>query len=162
MCAKVIMNDEVFIAKGYIISTDKALLQFDVIFNFLDQESYWANGIAPEKLQRSIDNSICFGVYKSDVQVGFARVITDKATFAYLADVFIVKTERGKGLSKWLVQTILAHPDLQGLRRWNLATLDAHTLYASFGFNPLSNTNRWMEIFTPYTKPEAQTNQHEH
>lgn len=148
--SKVIMNDDSFAKKGFSISTDKALLDFDVIYNYLDKESYWAKGIPPEKLRKSIDNAMCFGVYHYKKQVGFAKVVTDKATFAYLADVFIVEEYRGLGLSKWLIQTIVNHDELQGLRRWSLATADAHGLYAQFGFSPISCPERWMEIFTPY------------
>jgi len=144
-----IINDETLIKKGYKISTDKDLLDLDVIHNYLCNESYWSKGITKEKVQRSIENSMCFGVYKDGKQVGLARVITDKAIFAYLCDVFILDEFRGHGLSKWLLQTILAHPELQGLKRWTLATLDAHGLYKQFGFAPLGNPNRWMDIFTP-------------
>jgi GNAT superfamily N-acetyltransferase len=144
-----VINDETLIKKGYKISTDQALLDLDVIHNYLSNESYWSKGITKEKVQRSIENSMCFGVYKDGKQVGLARVITDKTTFAYLCDVFILDEYRGHGLSKWLLQTILAHPDLQGLKRWTLATLDAHGLYKQFGFAPLGNPDRWMDIFTP-------------
>ncbi|GGH05419.1 N-acetyltransferase [Mucilaginibacter phyllosphaerae] len=146
----VFMNDELFVKKGYKISTDRHLLNFDTIFNYLDGQSYWAKGIPADKLKKAITNSLCFGVYKADEQVGFARVITDKATFAYLCDVFILPDYQGVGLSKWLMQTIVAHPDLQGLRRWSLATLDAHGLYKQFGFTEINNPERWMQIFTPY------------
>jgi GNAT superfamily N-acetyltransferase len=144
-----IINDEALIKKGYKISTDQDLLDLDVIHNYLSNESYWSKGITKEKVQRSIENSMCFGVYKDGKQVGLARVVTDKAIFAYLCDIFILDEYRGNGLSKWLLQTILAHPDLQGLKRWTLATLDAHGLYKQFGFAPLSNPDRWMDIFTP-------------
>jgi GNAT superfamily N-acetyltransferase len=144
-----VINDETLIKKGYKISTDQALLDLDVIHNYLSNESYWSKGITKEKVQRSIENSMCFGVYKDGKQVGLARVVTDKTTFAYLCDVFILDEYRGHGLSKWLLQTILAHPDLQGLKRWTLATLDAHGLYKQFGFAPLGNPDRWMDIFTP-------------
>jgi GNAT superfamily N-acetyltransferase len=144
------MNDEVFIKKGFLISNNNSLLDIDVIFQYLSKESYWAKGITRERIQRSIDNSLCFGVYHEKKQIGFARVITDKATFAYLADVFVLDAYRGKGLSKWLMQTVLAHPELTGLRRWVLATADAHGLYKQFGFGPLAVPERWMDIFTPY------------
>ncbi|TWR26100.1 GNAT family N-acetyltransferase [Mucilaginibacter achroorhodeus] len=146
----VYMNDSQFINKGYQISTDNSLLDFNAIFNYLDGESYWAKGIPPEKLRKAIDNSLCFGVYKDNKMAGFARVISDKATFAYLCDVFILKPYRNIGLSKWLIQTITLHPDLQGLRRFVLATLDAHGLYKQFGFEQITRAERWMEIFTPY------------
>lgn len=146
----VIVNDSHFTAKGFLISTDKELLDFNVIYHYLDQESYWAKGIPAERLQRAIDNSMCFGVYHQKKQIGFARVITDKATFAYLADVFVLDQYRKQGLSKWLMQTITQHPDLQGMRRWSLATADAHGLYAQFGFTTLTNPHRWMEVYQPY------------
>jgi GNAT superfamily N-acetyltransferase len=148
---KTIMNDTAFIKKGFTISTDNTKLNFDTIYQYLNDESYWAKGIAAEKLRKAINNSLCFGVYLHHEQVGFARVVTDKATFAYICDVFILSAHRGQGLSKWLIQSITQHPDLSGLRRWSLATLDAHGLYAQFGFKPLSRADRWMEIFTPYT-----------
>lgn len=147
---RVIINDESYLKKGYMISTDKSLLDMDLIYNYLSQESYWAKNIPREKVLTSVENSLCFGIYKGGHQVGFARVVTDKATFAYLADVLIVGGFRGLGLSKWLVQTILAHEDLQGLRRWLLATADAHKLYSQFGFLPLTSPERWMGIYTPY------------
>jgi GNAT superfamily N-acetyltransferase len=149
---KVYMNDKKFIDKGFTISTDKSLLDEALIYRFLDQDSYWARGIPPEKLHKALENSLCFGVYFYLAQIGFARVVTDGATFAYLCDVFILPNYRGLGLSKWLMQTIIAHDDLQGLRRWSLATADAHGLYAQFGFSPLSSPDRWMEIFSPYKK----------
>ena len=144
------INDDFFIKKGYQITTDNALLNFDLIFKYLSEDSYWAKGLKPEKLKKAIANSICFGVYKLNQQVGFARVVSDKATFAYICDVFILPAFRKQGLSKWLVQTIINHPELQGLRRWSLATADAHGLYSQFGFMPMTRTDRWMEIFTPY------------
>jgi GNAT superfamily N-acetyltransferase len=131
--------------KEYSISTDKGKLQTDVIHGFLLQ-SYWAQNIPESVIKKSIQNSICFGVYCGDEQVGFARVITDKATFAYLADVFILDDHRGKGLSVLLMNAILSHPDLQGLRKFLLATRDAHGLYEKFGFKPLGIPERWMEI----------------
>ncbi|MBB6127821.1 GNAT family N-acetyltransferase [Mucilaginibacter lappiensis] len=148
------MNDEVFIKKGFLISTDKSLLNIDLIYNYLNDDSYWAQGIQRETLEKGVANSMCFGVYQQNVQAGFARVVTDNATFAYLCDVFILPDFRQKGLSKWLVQTIVKHPDLQGLRRWSLATADAHGLYSQFGFTEISRPERWMEIFTPYIKPQ--------
>lgn len=151
---KVKMNDEVFRKKGFSIHTDAALLDINFIFHFLNQESYWAQGINKEKVERSISESLCFGVYHQREQIGFARIITDKSTFAYLADVFIIKTYRKQGLAKWLLQTIMAHPDLQNLRRWMLATADAHTLYEKFGFTQLNAPNRWMQKFTPYQKQD--------
>ena len=144
------MNDDAFTSKGYLISTDQSLLDMDVIYNYLDRDSYWSKGIPYEKLERAVKNSISFGVYHNKVQIGFARVVTDRSTFAYLADVFILPSYRKQGLSKWLVQTIVNHEDLQGLRRWSLATLDAHGLYAQFGFTEITHPERWMQIYTPY------------
>jgi GNAT superfamily N-acetyltransferase len=140
--------------KGFTISTDKSLLNMRVIHQYLAYESYWSSGLTLEKLQRSIDNSLCFGIYHENNVCGFARVITDKATFAYICDVFVLEAYRGQGLSKWLMHNIKEHPELNGLRRWSLATADAHNLYKQFGFVPLSHTDRWMEIFTPYVKSE--------
>jgi GNAT superfamily N-acetyltransferase len=131
------------------ISTDREKLQKDLIHRFLVEESYWAAGRTFEQTLAAIENSLCFGLYRGDQQIGFARVVTDHATFAYVGDVFVINTFRGQGLSKWLMQTILEHPSLQGLRRWLLATRDAHGLYAQFGFVPLVNPDRWMELPAP-------------
>jgi len=147
---KVIINDEAYHKKGFSISNDQSLLDFETIYRYLDKDSYWAKGIPPDRLRRAIENSLCFGVYHQQRQVGLARVITDKATFAYICDVFVLDDYRGQGLSKWLMQTIRTHPDLQGLRRWSLATSDAHGLYQQFGFTPISKPESWMEIFSPY------------
>lgn len=135
------------------IDTDKARLDVDVIHGFL-RESYWATGISRAVVERSIEGSLCFGVYVDGVQAGFARIISDYATFAYLADVFVIEAFRRQGLSKRLMETIVSHPRLQGLRRWSLATLDAHGLYAQFGFTPLANSGRYMERLDPtvYTR----------
>jgi len=132
------------------ISTDKGKLDLETVHNFL-KNSYWAENIPLSVVQKSIDNSLCFGVYEGDKQVGFARVITDYATFAYFSDVFILEGYRGFGLGKWLVETILQHPDLPGLRRWLLATKDAQGLYQQFGFQEVktSDSFAFMEIFTP-------------
>jgi len=148
------MDDKPFIEKGFMISTDKKLLDIELIYSYLNNDSYWAQGIPRQRLENAIENSICFGVYSYTIFAGFARIITDKATFAYLCDVFILPEFRKKDLSKWLMQTIVKHPDLQGLRRWSLATVDAHGLYAQFGFSQLSKPENWMEIFTPYIKPQ--------
>jgi GNAT superfamily N-acetyltransferase len=130
----------------YEISPDPHRLDVDVIYNFLAKESYWSPGIPRPIVERAIANSLCFGVYHSTGQVGFGRVVTDKSTFALLADVFILEPHRGKGLSKWLMRCIVDHEDLQGLRRWLLLTSDAHDLYRQFGFEDLANTWRFMEI----------------
>lgn len=150
MKATVFLNNDLYLAKGFKISTDKNLLKFDIIFDFLNQQSYWAKGISKDKLQKAIANSVCFGVYFNEQQIGFARVITDQSTFAYLADVFIVPNFRKQGLSKWLMQTILAFADFNDMRRWLLATADAHQLYNKFGFEELNNPDRFMQIFKPY------------
>lgn len=150
---KTIINDGVFVKKGFTISTDTTLLDFDAIYNYLKNESYWAKGIPAQTLEKAIQNSLCFGVHKQGKMAGFARVVTDKATFAYICDVFILTEYRGLGLSKWLIQTIREHAELQGLRRWSLATADAHGLYKQFGFTPVNRPERWMEIFTPYDLP---------
>ncbi|TMO74253.1 GNAT family N-acetyltransferase [Pseudoalteromonas sp. S3785] len=132
--------------RNFTISTDKTKLNMSVIYNFI-ANSYWAKGIPKSVMQKAIDNSMCFGVYNADnEQVGFARVVTDNATFAYLADVFIIPNLQGNGLSKLLVKTIVEHPELQGLRRFLLATSDAHGLYAQYGFKPIDNPALLMQI----------------
>jgi GNAT superfamily N-acetyltransferase len=136
-------------SKGdYEISTDPARIDIGMVHEFLTN-SYWAKGIPLETVLRSIENSIAFGVYRGRQQVGFARIISDQATFAYLADVFILPSFRGRGLSRWLMECIIGHPDLQELRRWMLATQDAHGLYAKFGFTPIKSSEPWMEIHCP-------------
>jgi len=130
----------------YIISTDKTKLNIALIHNYLSKESYWAKNIPLNIVKKSIKGSCCFGLYISKDQIGFARVVTDHATFGYIADVFILDEYRGKGLSKWLMKEIMKHPDLQGLRRWMLATKDAHGLYAQFGFLPLDKPERVMGL----------------
>jgi len=134
---------------GYLISTDKSMLDLAAIHHFLSQEAYWSKNIPFDVVKRAVENSLCFGVYHGAEQVGFARVVSDLATFAYIADVFIVEGHRGRGLSKWLVESILVHPDLQGLRTWLLATRDAHELYRRFGFQNLSNPEIYMVIKNP-------------
>ena len=129
----------------YTISTDKSRLDVALIHRFLSQESYWAQNVPLDVVVRSIDNSLCFGVYHGDQQVGFARVVTDQATFAYLADVFVLPEHRGRGLSKQLMATISDWPTLQGLRRWVLATQDAHALYEQFGFTALNKPEIFMQ-----------------
>ena len=129
----------------YLISTDRSRLDVELIHGFLSRTSYWASGRTLEVVQRSIENSLAFGVYKENHQVGFARVVTDYATFAWVADVFVLTEHRGRGLSKWLMEVMLSHARLQGFRRWVLATKDAHELYARFGFIPMHRPERWME-----------------
>jgi GNAT superfamily N-acetyltransferase len=131
---------------GLLISDDPALLDRALIFDFLRNRSYWAQEVTREILDRSLENSLCFGVYLDAKQIGFARVVTDFATFAWLADVFVVEEKRGQSFSKKLVTAVLAHPRLQGLRRFMLGTRDAHGLYARFGFKPLAHPERFMEI----------------
>lgn len=133
----------------FTISTDRALLQIDAIHKFLSEESYWAQNRTKEQTETAIKNSLPFGVYKGENQIGFARVVSDYATFAYIGDVYILNEFRGQGLSKWLMEIIVNYPDLQGLRRWVLATRDAHTLYEKFGFHALVHPERWMERPAP-------------
>lgn len=148
----------------FVISTDKIKLNLQLIHNYLYNESYWAKNISIATVKKSIDGSCCFGLYVNeninsllDKQVGFARVVTDYATFGYLADVFIIEEFRGKGLAIWLMEVIMAHPDLQGLRRWLLATKDAHGLYAKSGFLPLDKPERIMGFkpFEDYPKTNS-------
>lgn len=134
---------------NYEISTDKSRLQIEIIQRFLVEDSYWAQDRTLEQTEKAIENSICFGVYTGTRQIGFARVVSDCATFAYIGDVFILEEFRGSGLSKGLMEAMLAHPDLQNLRRWVLATLDAHGLYEQFGFHNLKFPERWMERPAP-------------
>lgn len=137
--------------QDYSISTDRELLDIDCIHRFLSVSSYWAKNITIDVIQRAVEHSLCFGVYHLETQIGFARVVTDYATFAYLADVFILDEHRGKGLSKWLIETIHCHPSLQGLRRWMLVTKDAQGLYQQFGWEPIPESviGRFMQIHQP-------------
>ena len=130
---------------GFFISTDRNRLDREMIHDFLSRRSYWAKGRELDVINRGIDKSLSFGIYNDEQQVGFARVVTDYATFAWLADVFVLEEYRGRGLGKWLIEVILAHPQLQGFRRWALSTKDAHDLYRGFGFNELARPERWME-----------------
>ena len=147
----------------FLISTNRARLDLDVIHHFLTN-CYWAKGIPREVVARSIEHSLCFGVYDGEgsnsrlakearhgapVQVGFARVVSDFATVAYLGDVFVLESHRGHGLSKWMMECITQHPALQGLRRWILLTRDAHGLYQQFGFTPVKSAERYMELHRP-------------
>lgn len=133
---------------GYRISSDVAEMDVDAVHAFL-RRSYWAPGVSREVIERSLQGALCFGLFKDGAQVGLARVITDRATFAYLSDVYVLEEHRGQGLALWLVQVILAHPDLQGLRRFMLATKDAHGLYQKLGFAPLARPEMFLEIFDP-------------
>lgn len=131
----------------FTVSTDPARLDIALIHRYLAHDSYWARNIPLETVQRAIAHSLSFGLYAPDGrQAGFARVVTDKATFAWLCDVFVLPAYRGRGLSKWLMKVVWAHPQLQGLRRRLLATLDAHSLYEQFGFAPLAAPDRFLEI----------------
>src|SRR4030081_3562728 len=131
------------------ISTDRDKLDLELIHGFLSKEAYWSQNIPLATVKRSIENSLNFGLYHGDRQIGYARVITDYATIAYLGDVFVIPAYRGKGLSKWLMQQVSDHPDLQGLRRWLLLTRDAHELYKKFGWQPIQSPDRYMERFDP-------------
>ena len=131
------------------ISNDKGRLDVPLIHRFLSEEAYWSRGIPLSTVQRAINHSLCFGGYVDGQQVAFARVITDKATFGYLADVFVLPAHRGRGYGKALMQTLLAHPELQGLRRLMLATSDAHALYAGFGFQAPAHPGSLMERYQP-------------
>lgn len=132
----------------FTISDDPVKLNIDAVCDFLSR-AYWADKRERAVIEKSIQNSLNFGVYDGSRQIGFARVVTDRATFAYLCDVFIHEDYRGKALGKWLMECILHHPELTGLRRWSLATRDAHGLYRQFGFTELSNPATWMEKFDP-------------
>ncbi len=130
------------------VTTDRARLDRDVILRFLSS-SYWAENIPRATVDKSIDSSLCFGLLEENRQIGFARVVTDSATFAYLADVFVLPEHRGNGLGKWLIECVVSHPELQGLRRWMLGTRDAHGLYRQFGFTPLKRPEIFMELHDP-------------
>jgi len=141
----------------FLISTDRSRLDLDVVHGFLT-ECYWARGIAKEVVARSIQHSLCFGMYHAEKQAGFARVISDYATYAYLGGLFVLEPYSGHNLGKWMMQCIMAHPWLQKLRRWNLLTRDAHGLYAQFGFTPVKTPERYMEIHDPgvYSRASVQ------
>ena len=137
----------------FLISTDPARLDLDAIADMLTR-AYWASGRSRERTERALQNSLVFGVYDGEKQIGLARIVTDYAIFAYLCDVFILEDYRANGLGKWLMETIFSHPDLQGLRRWTLATRDAHELYRHYGFDALTNPDGWMERFRPFPGEE--------
>lgn len=153
---------------GFVVDTDRARVDLDVVHGFLST-CYWAQGIPRDVVRRSIEGALCFGVYREGgdpldpppgregEQVGFARVISDFATYAYVGDVFVLEPWRGRGLSKWLMECMTAHPDLQGLRRWVLATRDAHGLYRKFGFTEIAHPERWMHRWDPdvYTRDRS-------
>jgi GNAT superfamily N-acetyltransferase len=134
---------------GYEVSDERSRLDRAAVHRFIAEESYWAAGIAQGVMDKAIDNSLCFGLFRGDAQVGFARVVTDRATFGYLCDVFVEAAHRGAGLGKWLVSCVLSHPDLQGLRRLCLMTRDAQELYTPHGFRPMADPTRYLEIHRP-------------
>jgi nitroimidazol reductase NimA-like FMN-containing flavoprotein (pyridoxamine 5'-phosphate oxidase superfamily)/GNAT superfamily N-acetyltransferase len=136
-----------------LLSTDPRRLDVELVFDFLSRRSYWARHISRDRLERALLASLSVGAYLGEVQVGFARVVTDRATYAYLCDVFVVEAERGRGIGRALVELLLGHPELQGLRRWALGTLDAHGLYQKLGFRPVAAPERQMEIHAPYPEP---------
>jgi GNAT superfamily N-acetyltransferase len=138
---------------GYTISDDQSRLDLDVIHGFLAR-SYWATGVPRDAVERSIEHSLNLGLYGGDEQIGYARVVTDYARFAYLADVFVLEEHRGNGLGIWLVESVIGHPGLQGLQRWMLGTADAHSLYEKVGFVAMARPERFMEIAPPdfYTR----------
>jgi GNAT superfamily N-acetyltransferase len=143
----------------FLISTSRERLSLDVVHGFLTN-CYWAKGIPREIVARSIEHSLCFGIYESGgAQVGFARVVSDFATVAYLGDVFVLESHRGRGLSKWLMQCVMQHPAFANLRRWILLTRDAHGLYAQFGFTPVSAPKRYMELHRPNAYETPQENE---
>ena len=135
----------------YTIDTDPGRVDVAAVHAFLVR-SYWAEGVPRDTVARSIAHSLCFGLYRGDEQVGFARVVTDRATIAYLADVYVLEEHRGRGLAVWLMEVVMAHPDLQDMRVWRLATKDAHGLYEKSGFRPVAHPERLMEIVTPFTE----------
>ena len=133
----------------FLVSTDPRRLDLGAVHQFLTN-CYWAKGIPREVVERSIQHALCFGIYDgSGAQVGFARVVSDFSTVAYLGDVFVLESHRGRGLGKWMMQCILAHPALEGMRRWILVTRDAHGLYKQFGFTALQSAERYMELHRP-------------
>ena len=134
--------------EGLTVSTDRDRLDRDAIHRFL-AASYWARGIPRDVVDRSIENSVCFGLYAEEKMIGFARAITDAATFGYLSDVFVLPSHRGRGLATWFMEVVMSHPDFRGIRRWMLATADAHGLYRKVGFTELSRPERIMEKLLP-------------
>lgn len=143
------MTDNEWRRGEFRITTDQGQLHLETIYAFLANQSEWAKGIPRSTLERSIRNSLCFGLFQGNKQVGFARVISDQATIAYLGDVFVLPEYRGRGLAKWLMERISSHADLQGLRRWVLVTEDAHGLYRKYGFTQLAHPEGFMERHDP-------------
>ncbi len=140
----------------FVLTSDPSRMDMAVVHGYLSR-AYWCEGLPRETLERAMRNSICFGIFERDKQIGFARVVSDRATFAYICDVFVLESHQGKGLGTWLMQCVVKHPELQGLRRWNLTTRDAHALYGKVGFTLLSKPERHMELFTPdmYKVPKS-------
>lgn len=134
--------------QGFWLTSDNDKMDVDAVHQFLSA-TYWSPAIPHDTVRRAIQGSLCFGLFHGDSQIGFARVVTDRATFAYLCDVYVLEAYRGKGLGEWLMKFVLEHPGLQGLRRFSLVTRDAHGLYAKLGFTPLSKPDGHMEIFRP-------------
>lgn len=134
---------------NYLLTTDASLFDTDTLYHFISDQSYWSRGIPRATFERSLQHSLCFGLFQDETQIGFARVVSDFATFAYLGDVFVHQNHRGRGLSKWMIDCVLSHPDLRGLRRWMLATRDAHELYKQFGFTELKAPGKFMEKHDP-------------
>lgn len=139
-------NYRSFYKDGFCISTDKARLDIKAIHHFLSTQAYWCKNIPLSRVEKATAGSLPFGLYYKEKQIGFARVISDYSTIAYLGDVYVLPEFRGRGLSKWLMQTIMDYPDLQGLRRWILSTADAQGLYSQFGWKPVAYPERWMEV----------------
>jgi GNAT superfamily N-acetyltransferase len=140
----------------FMVSSDLARMDMNVVHGYLSR-AYWCEGLPREALERAMRNSLCFGLFEGQNQVGFARVVSDRTTFAYVFDVFVLESHRGRGLGTWLMQCVVRHPELQGLRRWHLTTRDAHSLYRKVGFTLLSKPERHMEVFTPdmYKVPKS-------
>ena len=143
---KLQLNYRSYYKDGFCISTDRARLDTCAIHHFLSTQSYWSKNIPFSRVEAAIAHSLNFGLYQKENQIGFARIISDFSTMAYLADVYVLPEFRGRGLSKWLIQSIMDYPELQGLRRWILATKDAHGLYQQFGWKPVADPDRWLEV----------------
>jgi GNAT superfamily N-acetyltransferase len=150
MATQTVQSDQAreYRSGDFTVSTDRERIDLDVVHGFLTG-CYWAKGIPRDVVARSIENSLCFGVYAESNQIGFARVVSDFATYAYIGDVFVLESFRGRGLGKWLMECIIQHPLLRGLRRWSLVTRDGHGLYAQFGFEPLKKPQNYMELHYP-------------
>ncbi|HEY4966650.1 MAG TPA: GNAT family N-acetyltransferase [Puia sp.] len=151
------VNYRAFYKDGFCISTERARLDLCAIHHFLSTQSYWSLNIPFSRVEAAVAHSLNFGLYQKDQQIGFARIVSDFSTVAYLADVYVLPEFRGRGLSKWMMQTIRDYPELQGLRRWILSTLDAHGLYKQSGWKPVAYPERWMEVHDRdvYSKKES-------